>query len=115
MINDIAGFLPSFIITFRETLEAALIIGIILAFLYKTKQTEYAKYVYWGLAAAILCSVVAAGIFDVILGGFEGANEEIFEGVLMLLGSALISWMIIWLMQQKHIAQDIENEVKTSA
>ena len=114
MFEDIAGFLPSFIITFRETLEAALIIGIVLAFLYKTKQTQYNRYVYGGLIAAVVGSIIAAFAFNVLLGGFEGVNEEIFEGTLMLIGAALISWMILWMMQQRHITQDIENEVKHS-
>ena len=112
MFEDIAGFLPSFIITFRETLEAALIIGIVLAFLYKTKQTQYNKYVYWGMIVAVIGSVISAFAFNALLGGFEGVNEQLFEGTLMIVGAVLISWMILWMMQQRHIAQDIENEVK---
>ena len=114
MVEELVGLLPSFIITFRETLEAALIVGIVLAFLYKTKQTHYNKYVYWGLIVAIIGSVISAFAFNVLLGGFEGANEQLFEGTLMIIGAALISWMILWMMQQRHITQDIENEVKHS-
>ena len=114
MVEEIAGFLPSFIITFRETLEAALILGIVLAFLYKTKQTQYNKYVYWGLIVAVIGSVISAFAFNALLGGFEGVNEQLFEGTMMILGAALISWMILWMLQQRHITQDIENEVKHS-
>ena len=112
MFGEIASFLPSFIITFRETLEAALIIGIVLAFLYKTQQTQYNMYVYWGIVVAILGSVISAFAFNALLGGFEGVNEQIFEGTMMILGAALISWMILWMLQQRHITKDIENEVK---
>ena len=114
MIPELASLLPSFIITFRETLEAALVIGIVLAFLYKTKQTAYNRYVYGGLAAGILASILAAFAFSAMLGGFEGANEELFEGILMFAGAALISWMILWMMQQRHITQEIEHGVKES-
>lgn len=114
MFEDLVGFLPSFIITFRETLEAALIIGIILAFLNKTNQTQYNKHVYFGTIAAIIGSLIAAIAFNVFLGGFEGQNEEIFEGILMITGTVLISWMILWMMQQRHIAQKLETEVSKS-
>lgn len=112
MAVELAGLIPSFIITFRETLEAALVVGIILAFLYKTKQTGYAKHVYGGALAAIAASILAAFGFNVLLGGFEGPNEEIFEGTLMFTGALLISWMVLWMMAQRHIAQKIESEVK---
>src|SRR3989344_9168066 len=112
MVEELVGLLPSFIITFRETLEAALILGIVLAFLYKTKQTQYNKYVYWGLIVAVIGSVISAFAFNALLGGFEGVNEQLFEGTMMILGAALISWMILWMLQQRHITKDIENEVK---
>ena len=112
MFEDIAGFLPSTIITFRETLEAALIIGIILAYLHKTNQTQYNKHVYFGTIAAIIGSIIAAIAFNTLLGGFEGANEQLFEGILMVVGTILISWMILWMMQQRHLTKKIEGEVK---
>jgi high-affinity iron transporter len=114
MFEEIASFLPSSIITFRETLEAALIIGIVLAFLYKTQQTQYSKYAYWGVIAAVICSIAVAGAWIFLIGEFEGVNEQLFEGTMMIVGAALISWMIFWMMQQRHITQDIENEVKHS-
>jgi high-affinity iron transporter len=40
--------ISSFIITFREALEAALIVGIILSFLARTNQTKYNNVVYLG-------------------------------------------------------------------
>ncbi len=103
--------IPSFIITFRETLEAALVVGIVLGYLVRTKQTKYNNVVYIGVVAGIVASIIGAFLFDNIAGGFEGRAEEIFEGVTMLLGAALLTTMILWMMKQRHIAHEIEQRV----
>ena len=112
MAAELSGFLPSFIITFRETLEAALVIGVVLAFLFKTRQASYSKFVYWGAGFGIIGSIAAAFLFNALVGGFEGTAEELFEGTLMLVGAALVSWMILWMMQQRNIAKKIEEQVE---
>jgi len=103
----------SFIITFREALEAALIIGIILGYLAKTKQEKYNKIVYVAIAAAIMASIIGAITFNSFAGGFEGVNEQIFEGITMLIGAVLITTMILWMMKQKNIASDLKHGVET--
>lgn len=103
----------SFVIVFRETLEAALIIGIILSYLYKTKQAKYDKFVYLGVAAGLIASISAAALFTLIAGGFEGAAEKIFEGGAMLLAAALITGMILWMLRQRHtIRKETEQRVQ---
>lgn len=105
--------IPGFIITFRETLEAALIVGIILSYLIKTHQTGYKKIVYWGTGSGVAASILGAFIFTTFAGGFTGRAEEIFEGVTMLIGAALLTTMILWMMRQKHIARELEQRVAT--
>src|SRR3989344_6618646 len=105
--------ISSFIITFREALEAALIIGIILAYLVKTKREKYNNIVYIAIASAIIASIIAAFLFNTIAGGFEGRAEQIFEGIAMLFASFLITFMILWMMKQKHIVADLHKKVST--
>ncbi len=103
--------ISSFIITFRETLEAALIIGIILSYLIRTKQTRYNNIVYMGAVFGIIASIIGALLFINIAGGFEGRAEQIFEGITMLFGAFLLTTMILWMMKQKHIARELEQRV----
>jgi high-affinity iron transporter len=103
--------IAEFIITFRETLEAALIIGIILSYLYKTKQSKYNSVVYIGIVFGILASIVGAFLFNILAGGFEGRAEQIFEGITMFIGAILLTTMILWMMKQKHIAKELEQKV----
>jgi high-affinity iron transporter len=105
--------IPSFIITFREALEAALIVGIILSYLVRTKQTEYSNVVYRGVLFGIVASIIGALLFVRLAGGFTGRAEQIFEGSTMLIGALLLTTMILWMMKQRHIALELELRVKT--
>ncbi len=105
--------ISSFIITFREALEAALIVGIILGYLVRTKQTEYNNVVYMGVLSGIVASIMGALLFVRLAGGFTGRAEQIFEGVTMLIGALLLTTMILWMRKQRHIALGLEQRVKT--
>ena len=104
--------LESFLVTSRETLEASLVVGIVLAYLNKTNNQNYKKTVYYGIVVGILTSIIAAFIFMFFAGGFEGKTEEIFEGITMLIGAFLLTTMILWMMRQRHIAKEIEGKVE---
>lgn len=102
-----------FIITFRETLEAALVVGIVLGYLAKTKQEKHNNAVYLGVAAGIIASIIAAMLFLNIYGGFSGKAEMVFEGITMLFGALLLSTMIFWMMKQKNIAENLRHEISS--
>ena len=89
--------LASFVIALREGIEAALIIGINLAYLKKIQQTRYNKHVYFGLGLAIVASIVVALSFELLAGGFTGANEEVFEGLASLTAVVVLTYMIFWM------------------
>lgn len=104
----------SLMITLRETLEASLVVGIILAYLKKTGNLQYKKTVWYGVGAGIVLSLVLAIIFQTTLGGFEGRAEEIYEGITMIFASGLLTWMILWMLTQRHkIKKDIETKVSS--
>ena len=101
----------SFLITSRETLEAALVVGVVMAYLTKTNNNQYKKTVYYGIAFGVILSILAAVAFTLLSGGFEGRAEEIFEGFTMLFAAVLLTTMILWMMRQRNIAKTIENRV----
>ena len=57
--------LESFLVTSRETLEASLVVGIVLAYLNRTNNQSYKKMVYYGIAFGILASILSAFIFTI--------------------------------------------------
>ncbi len=103
--------LSSFLITSRETLEAALVVGVVLAYLTKTNNEQYRKTVYYGIFAGIALSMLSAFLFNTFAGGFEGVAEELFEGFTMLFAAVLLTTMIAWMMKQERIAQKIQDKV----
>ncbi|MCB9813221.1 MAG: FTR1 family protein [Pseudomonadales bacterium] len=102
---------PNFIITFRETLEATLIIGIVLSFLANTKQTAYNNSVFLGSIFGVIASLIGAIIFSTLANGFSGETEQIFEGITMIFSSTLIATMIIWMQHQNDIAKNLTKKI----
>src|SRR2546425_5889421 len=86
--------LQAFIITLREGVEAALIVGITLAYLAKIGRPELRKSVYAALAAAFLGSIGVA-----ILLSRTHWNQDIFEGWIMLAAAFFVVTMIIFMMK----------------
>ncbi|HHS98236.1 MAG TPA: high-affinity iron transporter [Chloroflexi bacterium] len=105
--------LASGLITLREGLEAALIVGIVLSVLRRLGHADQARVVWAGVATAVGASV-AAGLAIHRLGvAFEGRGEEIFEGATMLLAAVVLTWMIFWMQRQgRQIQTGLEQDVR---
>lgn len=84
--------LEALIVTVREGIEAALLVGIIVAFLRREGRGELLRWVWMGLAAAIVASF-AGGL---VLRSWA-VNEEVFEGVLYLASAAVVASMLLWM------------------
>ena len=94
------------IIMFREVLEASLIIGILFTYLKKSGNDSSMKMLWGGVGSAILVSILVSIIFQNIAGGFEGSSSKIFEGIIMIIASAVLTTMIIWMAQNKNISEE---------
>jgi high-affinity iron transporter len=92
--------LGALLITLREGLEASLIVGIILAYLARTDNRQSFKFVWLGVALAVLVSLVAGGLVYLLMGELSGQAEEIFEGVAMFVAVGVLTWMIFWMRKQ---------------
>lgn len=91
----------SFVITLREGFEAALIVGIILAFLAKTgEKDKHERAVWWGVGLAILLSFAIGGVLFATVGELEGTTEELYEGTAMILAAVVVTWMVFWMRKQ---------------
>lgn len=106
--------LASFLITFREGLEAFLIVGIIFSYLAKLQATRYNKYVYMGVILGIIVSLFIAYIFQVVI---YGMDNELYQHYLMifilLFATIVLSYMVVWMANQsKQIKGKIEENIK---
>jgi len=105
--------LASALITFREGLEAALIVGIVLGYLKKTGHLEQQRRVWWGVLAAAAVSLAAALGLQALGARLEGRAEQLFEGITMLLAAGVLTWMIFWMQTQgRRIQGQLEADVQ---
>ncbi len=108
--------IAALVLAFREGLEAALILSIVLSVLRRVERQDQEKLVWLGAGLAALLSL-AAGIGLYVLGiSFEGRAEEIFEGLAMLLAAGVLTWMIFWMDKQgRSIQAELEQDVRRAA
>ncbi len=102
------------IIIFREVLEASLIIGILFTYLKKSGNESSMKLLWSGVGGAVLASLLISILFQNIAGGFEGNSSKIFEGIIMIVASAVLTTMIIWMAQNKNISEELKNKAEAS-
>jgi FTR1 family protein len=97
----------AFIITLREGVEAALIVGITLAYLTKIGRAELRKTVYAALGAAFAGSIGVAIVIS-----RTHLNEDVFEGWIMLVAAFFVVTMVVFMMKTgRKLKGDIEGKV----
>jgi high-affinity iron transporter len=103
--------LQAFIGTLREGVEAALIVGITLAYLAKIGRPQLRKFVYFALAAAFVGSIGVA----IVLSRLQW-NQDIFEGWIMLAAAFFVVTMIVFMMKTgRTLKGHIEGKVSLLA
>ncbi len=99
--------LPSFLITFREVIEASLIVATILGILSKLNQTKSIKIVWLATALAGFLSVILIGTGSLtglqLQKMYAGKIEQTTEGVLMITSAVFITWAVFFL--HKHFSR----------
>jgi len=89
--------LANFLIGLREGLEAALVVGILIAYLKKIDQGSRTRYIWWGVFSAVALASAVAAFFTTTSFKLHGKAEPFISGLLSFVAAALITWMIIWL------------------
>ena len=103
--------LEALVITTREGVEAALVVGIILAYLNKTGKAGLSRMVYWGLGAAILASVVFAIVLQAL--NIDPENEYL-EGALLGAAGILVASLVLWMWRvSKKLKAEVEKKLDT--
>lgn len=114
--------LPTFVITLREGVEAALVVGIVLALLTKAQQSRLNSWVYAGVGVGIAVSALIGLLFNWLIQTLSVVNPEytsvvkpILASVFSILAIAMLSWMLIWMTKQaKSMKAQVEGAVESA-
>ncbi len=102
--------LQAFVITWREGLEAFLIVAISLSFLRKSGRAALVPAVHWGIAAAIGVSVLGAYLL------FNAANQEWLEGPLAMIAAVSVTWLTVQMWRAgRRMKSEIEGRLESSS
>src|SRR5229473_1549746 len=103
--------LEAFIVTLREGVEAALIVGLALVYLAKIGRKDLRKAVYAALGAAFLGSIAVAVVIS-----RTHWNEDVFEGWIMLAAAFFVVTMVVFMMKTgRKLKGQIEGKVGSLA
>lgn len=100
--------LSTFVIALREGLEAALIVGILVAYMVRTNRRELLKPLWTGVAIALLASLALGAILSFTSAELTPRGEELFAGLTSFIAVGLVTWMVFWM---KRTARTLRDEL----
>jgi high-affinity iron transporter len=108
--------LSSYILSLREGLEAALILGIVLGALRQMHRLDLFASVWFGAGSAALLSLITAILLTRLGLELKDPAEAIFETITMLLAAGILTWMIFWMSQRtRNLKNDLESGVQKAS
>lgn len=107
--------LANFFIGLREGLEAALIVGILVAYVIKINQRQKVKIILAGVGLAVLASIGLAFALNTAVETVPEGTSEIIAGVSSALAVVFVTWMIFWMKSQsKQLARALRDQIDKS-
>ena len=107
--------LSTFIIALREGLEAALIVGILVAYLVKTGRKALLAPLWAGVSLAVLVSLATGAFLTITSTELSPRGEEFFAGTTSFLAVGFVTWMVFWMKRTaRHLKGQLEGQLSTA-
>jgi high-affinity iron transporter len=119
---DFTAALPTFFITLREGVEAALVVGIVLACLNKSNRQGLNGWVLFGVVAGLAGSVMmgitlGAGLqqLQLVLPNVETVVKPLLNVLFCFIAIIMLSWMLLWMTRQsRSLKAEIEDNIQSA-
>lgn len=98
--------LSTFIIALREGLEAALIVGILVAYIVRTDRRHFLKPLWTGVGIAIVASLALGAVLSFTSAELTERGEELFAGITSFVAVGLVTWMVFWMKRTARTLRD---------
>ncbi len=104
--------LATFVIGLREGLEAALIVGIIAAFLKQSGRPDALRKMWLGVVVAVLLCLAVGVVLQSVNSSLPQRQQEMLECIVAGIAVVMVSYMVLWM--RKH-SRSLKSDLQTAA
>jgi high-affinity iron transporter len=102
--SPVGFFVQSFFLLLREGVEALLIVGALAALVVRAGSPRSKRAIWWGVGAALVASLATAILIETIF-RIGVAQQEVLEGVTMLVAAGVLLFVSYWLVSKVEVTR----------